>query len=94
MAIRRVNDQLLLLERAFLDQNGLPRNVMKRHLVLSQSETDPQYDETFPGLMNEFTLLLQQTDVKNTWSWDVIRAHFSILVFTIQSAAETISDVV
>jgi hypothetical protein len=94
MAIRRVNDQLLLLERAFLDQNGLPRNALKRHIVLSESETNAPSDEMFPGLMDEFTLLLHQSDIKHNWSWDVIKAHFSILVFTIQSAAETIGDVI
>ena len=95
MAIRQINDQLLLVERTFLDQNGLPRNMMKRHIVLSPSESDPPYDEMFPGLMDEFTILLQQTSAKNNnWSWDVIRAHFSILVFTIESAAKAISDVI
>ena len=94
MAIRRINDQLLLVERTFLDQNGLPRNVMKRHIVMSPSETDPPYDEMFPGLMDEFTILLQQSNTKNNWSWDVIRAHFSILVFTIESAAKAINDVI
>lgn len=95
MAIRRINDQLLLLERAFLDPNGLPRNVLKRHIILSPSETSPPYDEMFPGLMDEFTLLIHHgpTGEKISSSWDVIRAHYSILVYTIQSAAATISDI-
>ncbi|CAG2110485.1 unnamed protein product [Medioppia subpectinata] len=96
MAIRRVNDQLMLIERTFLDPNGLPRNMMKRHIILSPSETDPPYDEMFPGLMDEFSILLHQTGNSNvkSWTWDVIRAHFSIIVSTIQSAAQAISDVI
>ena len=93
MAIRRVNDQLLLLERMFLDQNGLPRNVMKRHIVLSPSETDQPHDEMFPGLMDEFTILLQETHSKNM-TWAMIRAHYSILVFTIESASQALSEVI
>lgn len=94
MAIRRVNDQLLLLERAFLDPNGLPRNPQKRHVVLSPSETGAPYEDFFPGLLDEFALLVH-TDFNNPlWSWDMIKAHYSILVFTIQSAADVISDVV
>ncbi|XP_054154396.1 putative N-acetylated-alpha-linked acidic dipeptidase [Oppia nitens] len=96
MAIRRINDQLMLIERTFLDTNGLPRNMMKRHIVLSPGEVDPPYDEMFPGLMDEFAVLLQHpgTGVKTQWSWDVIRAHFSILVATIDNASNAISDVI
>lgn len=94
MAIRRVNDQLLLLERAFLDPNGLPRNPNKKHVVLSPSETSssPFYDEMFPGLMDEFSILIHTEYENHSWSWDIIKAHFSILVYTIQSAADIISS--
>mgnify|MGYP002717948714 CR=1 FL=1 len=95
MAIRCLNDQLMLIERAFLDQNGLPRNVIKRHIIMSPSETANSVlnVESFPGLMDEFSMFKEQQLNKSNWSWDVIKAHFSILIFTIQSAAETISDV-
>lgn len=91
MAIRRVNDQLLMLERAFLDQNGLPRNPMKKHVVMSPSETGAPFGEMFPGLMDEFALLIHSD--YSLWSWDMIKAHFSILVYTIQSAADVLKDV-
>lgn len=98
MAIRRINDQLLLLERAFLDSNGLPRNPTKRHIVLSPGEMGNEYDGFFPGLVDEFTLLVHaqynNVDVETAVSWDMIKAHYSILVYTIQSAAAVISDVV
>ena len=90
MAIRRANDQLLLVERMFLDPNGLPRNPSKKHVVLSPSELMPG-DETFPGLVDEITFLLQTDLASMTWSWDVVKAHFSILIFTIQSAADFLS---
>ncbi|KAL3183558.1 hypothetical protein MRX96_033666 [Rhipicephalus microplus] len=60
MAIRMVNDQLLLLERVFLDPRGLPRNPYKKHLVLSPPELPTFLDEMFPGIMDEFTRLVDE----------------------------------
>lgn len=95
MAIRRINDQLLLLERMFLDPNGLPRNPSRKHVVLSPGESmiGSPYEEMFPGLMDEFAFLVHSDFGSLSWSWDIIKAHFSILVFTIQSAADFISGV-
>ncbi|RWS12811.1 N-acetylated-alpha-linked acidic dipeptidase 2-like protein [Dinothrombium tinctorium] len=91
MSIRRINDQLLLLERTFLDTNGLPRNIMKKHVIMSPSEILHSYDDTFPGLIDEFAIL-SRSDLKGQ-NWDIIRAHFSILVFTIQSAANALAEI-
>lgn len=97
MAIRKVNDQLLLLERMFLDPNGLPRNPSKKHLILSPSEmlaggSAAGQEDMFPGLMDEFAFLIHSDFGSLGWTWDVIRAHFSILIFTIQSASDFITD--
>lgn len=94
MAIRRVNDQLLLLERAFIDPNGLPRNPMKRHLVLSPSDMNAPYGDMFPGLLDEFSILIYADYSNHLWSWDIIRAHFSIVVYTIQSAADMLKEMI
>lgn len=92
MTVRRINDQLLLLERAFLDPSGLPRNMYKRHIVLSPGEGSFHYmDDIFPGLMDEFANLI--LDPKDDHSIEIIRTHLSILIFTINSAAATIKDV-
>ncbi|KFM79964.1 N-acetylated-alpha-linked acidic dipeptidase 2, partial [Stegodyphus mimosarum] len=59
MTVRRINDQLLLLERAFLDPNGLPRNIYKKHIVMSPSESFLSTGDIFPGLLDEFLNLEQ-----------------------------------
>lgn len=91
MTVRRINDQLLLLERAFLDPNGLPRNIYKKHIVMSPSEIYLSSRGVFPGLLDEFSNL--QQDPHNVESSNVLKAHFSVLVFTIHSAAKVIRAV-
>lgn len=88
-----MNDLLLQFERIFLDSNGLPRNPNKKHLILSPVDEGTAYSsEMFPGLLDEF-LLLSKTEYDNSrWSWEIIKAHYSILCHTIQSAADLISD--
>ena len=90
LAVRRINDQLLGIERTFLDSSGLPRNPSKKHLVLSPPESSAHsyFDEMFPGLLDEFTLLLHSDPHSQSWSWDILKAHFSILIYTVQSAAD------
>lgn len=91
MTVRRINDQLLLLERAFLDPNGLPRNPYKKHIVMSPSESYLSSSSMFPGLLDEFSNL--ELYPQDTESAELIKAHFSVLVLTIQSAAKIIEGV-
>ncbi|RWS29270.1 N-acetylated-alpha-linked acidic dipeptidase 2-like protein [Leptotrombidium deliense] len=91
MAIRRINDQLLLLERALLHPSGLPRNRMKKHIIMSPSETSSPYDDTFPGLMDEFAVLIESSFLA-VQSWDILKKHFADLIYTIQTAANILND--
>ncbi|KAH7939911.1 hypothetical protein HPB52_019101 [Rhipicephalus sanguineus] len=96
MAIRMVNDQLLLLERVFLDPRGLPRNPYKKHLVLSPPELPTYMDEMFPGIMDEFTRLVDELGSPTDPGphLDVLRQHYALLVQVIQQAADTLAAVV
>lgn len=96
MAIRRVNDQLLLLERAFLDPVGLPRNPFKKHIVLSPSESLSYLDEMFPGIMDEFMLLLNKVGRPDAPQLhiEVLRQHYLVLVETVLQAASSLAKVI
>ncbi|KAL1425630.1 hypothetical protein MTO96_019052 [Rhipicephalus appendiculatus] len=96
MAIRMVNDQLLLLERVFLDPRGLPRNPYKKHLVLSPPELPTYMDEMFPGIMDEFTRLVDElgSPTDSGPHLEVLRQHYALLVQVIQQAADTLAAVV
>ncbi|GIY87290.1 n-acetylated-alpha-linked acidic dipeptidase 2 [Caerostris extrusa] len=91
MTVRRINDQLLLLERAFWIQNGLPRNPYKKHIVMSPSESYLSSSSIFPGLLDEFSNL--ELFPQDSESSELIKSSFSVLVFTIQSAAKIIQNV-
>nr|XP_034326256.1 N-acetylated-alpha-linked acidic dipeptidase 2 [Crassostrea gigas] len=51
-AIRGINDQIMLMERAFIDPEGLPGRPLARHIVFAESSTDSYSSATFPGLVD------------------------------------------
>ncbi|XP_067681222.1 N-acetylated-alpha-linked acidic dipeptidase 2-like [Haliotis asinina] len=92
MAIRAVNDQLTLLEKAFLDNEGLPDRSTKKHLLLAESSTDSYAGSSFPGLVDLLFEIEKDRDVEARW--ERVKRHFSVILFTIDSAASTLRDVI
>ncbi|XP_046364744.2 N-acetylated-alpha-linked acidic dipeptidase 2-like [Haliotis rufescens] len=92
MAIRAVNDQLTLLEKAFLDNDGLPGRPYKKHLLLAESSTDSYASSSFPGLVDLLFEIEKAPDVDARW--ERVKRHFSVILFTIDSAASTLRDVI
>ncbi|XP_071079774.1 N-acetylated-alpha-linked acidic dipeptidase 2-like [Haliotis cracherodii] len=92
MAIRAVNDQLSLLEKAFLDNEGLPDRSQKKHLLLAESSTDSYAGSSFPGLVDLLFEIEKAPDVDARW--ERVKKHFSVILFTIDSAASTLRDVI
>lgn len=99
MAIRRINDQLLLLERQFLDFRGIPSNNLKRHLILSPAETTNSInalepDGLFPALLDELDQIIDNVFKKDIHPSMVrLQKHLPILINTIQSAADLLADI-
>ncbi|XP_067680231.1 N-acetylated-alpha-linked acidic dipeptidase 2-like [Haliotis asinina] len=92
LAIRAVNDQMTLLEKAFLDSEGLPGRPLKKHLLLAESSTDSYAGSSFPGLVDLLFEIEKDPDVEARW--ERVKRHFSVIVFTIDSAASTLRDVI
>ncbi|XP_025105253.1 putative N-acetylated-alpha-linked acidic dipeptidase [Pomacea canaliculata] len=93
MAIRMVNDQLLFLEKAFLDPTGLPFRPNKKHLIFAESANDAYAGSSFPGLVDLlFDIDKLQAD-RLAERWKEIQHHFSVLVNAIQAAGYTLRDV-
>ncbi|KAK6181051.1 hypothetical protein SNE40_008990 [Patella caerulea] len=88
---RMVNDQLMLFEKSFLDPAGLPGRHLKKHMIMAESSTDSYSGSSFPGLVDLLFEIDKATDTNARW--DQIRQHFSVILFTIQSAASTLRDV-
>lgn len=99
MAIRAINDQLLLLERTFLDPIHLAL-IKKIHLIQSPDNFSSDEDQSLVGLISKLSQIFGSEDFKNEAN-DVqfalksaLKARLSILVHTIQNAAEIIDDFV
>ncbi|ESP03021.1 hypothetical protein LOTGIDRAFT_185795 [Lottia gigantea] len=88
---RLINDQLVLLEKAFLDPAGLPMRPLKKHMVIAESAYDSYASSSFPGLVDLLFEIEKATDPDKRW--EQIKQHFAVILHTILSAASTLRDV-
>ncbi|KAK7493450.1 hypothetical protein BaRGS_00015350 [Batillaria attramentaria] len=94
MAIRLINDQLLLLERAFLDPEGLPQRPLTKHLIFADNANDLYAGTSFPGLVDLLFKIEELQEPEYSKRWQEVRHHFSVIVNAIQSAGYTLRDVI
>ncbi|KAG5281139.1 hypothetical protein AALO_G00067850 [Alosa alosa] len=87
LEVRKINDQLMLLDRAFLDPLAFPDKYGFRHVIWASKSSGLA---TFPGLADAFQRA-QNTGLPADWSQ--AHKHLSILVQAIAGAASTIEDV-
>ncbi|XP_012887551.1 PREDICTED: N-acetylated-alpha-linked acidic dipeptidase 2 isoform X2 [Dipodomys ordii] len=91
IAVRIVNDQLMLLERAFIDPLGLPGRRFYRHIIFAPSSHNKYDGESFPGIYDAMFDIENRADLHLAWT--EVKKHISIAAFTIQAAAGTLSEV-
>lgn len=89
--VRRINDQMMQLDRAFLDPAGLPGRKLKRHILFADSTIDNYSGSSFPGLSDALVEISLGKDIEKQWA--IVEKHFSVILFTIQSAAGTLKEV-
>ncbi|KAM9657896.1 N-acetylated-alpha-linked acidic dipeptidase 2 isoform 1-T1 [Trichechus inunguis] len=92
IAVRIMNDQLMLLERAFIDPLGLPGRPFYRHIIFAPSSHNKYAGESFPGIYDAMFDIENKADPRSAWS--EVKKHISIATFTIQAAAGTLTEVV
>ncbi|GFR95335.1 N-acetylated-alpha-linked acidic dipeptidase 2, partial [Elysia marginata] len=90
-AVRQVNDQILLLEKAFLISEGLPTRPNKKHILFAENSNDAYAESTFPGLIDLLFKIDYAPDAVERW--ERVKRHFSAILHTIQSAGATLRDV-
>ncbi|XP_069118842.1 N-acetylated-alpha-linked acidic dipeptidase 2-like [Argopecten irradians] len=95
LAIRRINDQLMLLERAFIDPAGLPGRPHARHVLYGDIDVNSYKGTPFPGLVDTLLTLTsnRQPEEETEVLWEIVKQHFSVVVFSIQSAQSTLKEV-
>lgn len=87
-AVRKMNDKLMLMERAFIDPLGLPGQPLVRHVIFAPSSKDSYFGDAFPGITDLLYDINNGQD--NDAKWSELEKHMSVVAFTLQSAAATL----
>ncbi|XP_063062038.1 putative N-acetylated-alpha-linked acidic dipeptidase [Engraulis encrasicolus] len=86
LALRMANDQLMYLERAFVDPLGLPGQPFYRHVIFAPSSPE---ESSFPGVYDALYSL--KREVHPAEAWREVKRQLSIATFTVQAAAMTLT---
>ncbi|XP_030593576.1 aminopeptidase NAALADL1 isoform X2 [Archocentrus centrarchus] len=86
LKVRWINDQLMLLDRAFLDPLAFPDKYAYRHVIWASSSAGKS---TFPGLADAFA---NAESSEQASDWDKVHYHLSVLSQAILRAASTLTD--
>uniref|UniRef100_A0A8C6YP64 glutamate carboxypeptidase II n=1 Tax=Nothoprocta perdicaria TaxID=30464 RepID=A0A8C6YP64_NOTPE len=91
IAVRIMNDQLMLIERAFIDPLGLLGRKFYRHVIFAPSSHNKYAGESFPGIYDALFDIESKADQRG--AWEEVKRQISIAAFTVQAAAGTLKEV-
>ncbi|XP_035184943.1 putative N-acetylated-alpha-linked acidic dipeptidase isoform X3 [Oxyura jamaicensis] len=91
VAVRIMNDQLMFIERAFIDPLGLPGRKFYRHIIFAPSSHNKYAGESFPGIYDAMFDIESKADQQE--AWEEVKRQISIAAFTVQAAAGTLKEV-
>ncbi|XP_069004001.1 N-acetylated-alpha-linked acidic dipeptidase 2 [Embiotoca jacksoni] len=89
LQVRVMNDQLMYMERAFIDPLGLPGRPFYRHVIFAPSSHNKYAGESFPGIYDALFDIENSTDPEK--AWEEVRRQISIAAFTVHAAAMTLT---
>ncbi|XP_054628649.1 aminopeptidase NAALADL1 [Dunckerocampus dactyliophorus] len=88
LKVRMINDQLMLLDRAFLNPLAFPNKYGYRHVIWASSDTGVR---TFPGLSDACSRAMSSGKPN---AWAKVRYHVSVVSQAVEGAAHMLLDVV
>uniref|UniRef100_A0A663LPA6 Glutamate carboxypeptidase 2 n=1 Tax=Athene cunicularia TaxID=194338 RepID=A0A663LPA6_ATHCN len=91
LSLRIMNDQLMFIERAFIDPLGLPGRKFYRHVIFAPSSHNKYAGESFPGIYDAMFDIESKADQHA--AWEEVKRQISIAAFTVQAAAGTLKEV-
>ncbi|XP_072466700.1 glutamate carboxypeptidase 2-like [Notamacropus eugenii] len=91
VSVRIINDQLMFLERAFIDPLGLPGSPFYRHIIFAPSSHNKYAGEAFPGIFDALFDIENKEDPSKAWA--EVKKQVSIAAFTVQAAAGSLKEV-
>ncbi|KAM9294419.1 putative N-acetylated-alpha-linked acidic dipeptidase [Gastrophryne carolinensis] len=90
LVVRKINDQLMRIERAFTNPFGVGNSLNYRHVIYAPNEHNMYAASSFPGLASAMFDIEMDPDQEGRWQR--VRKEISIIAFTIASAASTMQD--
>ncbi|KAG8438076.1 hypothetical protein GDO86_008675 [Hymenochirus boettgeri] len=84
LKVRMINDQLMLLERTFINHYAFPDKLYYSHVIWASRSSNVA---TFPGLADAYT---KASESKLEDDWNLVRHHLTIAVQAVTSAALTL----
>ncbi|KAI0241238.1 Glutamate carboxypeptidase 2 [Lamellibrachia satsuma] len=85
MAVRQLNDQMMQLERAFIDPLGLPGRALTRNVLFAPSQQNTNAGSSFPGLNDALFEISRDPDQQTRWR--EVSKQLAIVTFFIETAA-------
>ncbi|XP_077966144.1 putative N-acetylated-alpha-linked acidic dipeptidase [Styela clava] len=92
LAVRAINDQLMQLEQAFIDKQGIEGRTQFSHVIYAPSLHNTYGGAAFPGLVDSMFEINADPDPEARWK--KVRRQYAILLYHIGSASSTLRDVV
>ncbi|XP_071509914.1 putative N-acetylated-alpha-linked acidic dipeptidase [Diadema antillarum] len=89
LAVRRINDQLMFLERSFIDPMGLTGRPTTKHVVFAPSSKNAYAGEKFASIVDAMFDIDDNPDPKK---WDLVEKELSIVTYLVQSAAYSLGE--
>ncbi|XP_063771287.1 aminopeptidase NAALADL1-like [Pseudophryne corroboree] len=88
LEIRMINDQLMLLDRAFINHLAFPGRLYFSHVLYATRVSSSV--ATFPGLADAYQTALE-TNLQN--HWDLVHQQLTITIQAVENAASTLETV-
>ncbi|CAH1773061.1 unnamed protein product, partial [Owenia fusiformis] len=86
LELRRRNDQVMLLSRAFILPSGLPGRPQLKNLLLSPSSYNTYGSSLFPGLSDTIY------EATTSGDWEPVKQQLSALIIALHSARNILSE--
>ncbi|XP_045102094.1 putative N-acetylated-alpha-linked acidic dipeptidase isoform X2 [Portunus trituberculatus] len=92
LAVRQVNDQLMLVERSFIDPQGLPGRSDYNHVITAPSKNNAYGGTAFAGLVDTLTEIEEASENDKKSLWRTFAQHLAAVTHFINTAAKVLSD--
>lgn len=87
LKIRMINDQLMLLDRSFINHHAFPGRLYFSHVLWATRSSSVA---TFPGLADAYQTAIE-SNLKQ--DWDLVHRQLTIAIQAVENAASTLETV-